>query len=129
MKVVITFGTFDLFHYGHLRILERARSLGDKLIVGISTDEFNVEKKNRKPIYSFEERKAIIQGLKCVDHVFPEESMELKTHYIKKYSADVLVMGDDWKDKFDGYAKEVVYLERTPDISTTHYIKMLSHYK
>jgi glycerol-3-phosphate cytidylyltransferase len=129
MKIVITFGTFDLFHHGHLRILERAKQLGDILVVGVSTDEFTTKKKNRKPIFTFEERRNIIAGLKCVDFVFPEESLELKDTYVKKYKADVLVMGDDWKGKFDGYAEEVVYLERTPEISTTGYINMFTHNK
>ncbi len=129
MKIIITFGTFDIFHYGHLRILQRAKALGDILVVGLSTDEFNVKKKDRKPVFSFEERKAILEGLKCVDYVFPEESLELKHEYVKKYKADVLVMGDDWKGKFDGYTEEVVYFERTPEISTTHYINMLANIK
>lgn len=119
---VITFGTFDLFHYGHVKILQRAKEYGDRLIVGISTDEFNFSKKNRYPIFSFEERSSIVKELKCVDEVFPEESMELKEHYVKKYDADVLIMGDDWSGKFDDLCKEAVYLQRTPGISTTFYI-------
>ena len=120
-KRVITFGTYDLFHVGHLRILERSRELGDVLIVGISTDELNFSKKQKKPVYSFAERSAIVGALKVVDEVFPEESLELKAHYIQKYKADILVMGDDWAGKFDDMKAfcEVVYLPRTPDISTT----------
>jgi len=129
MKIVITFGTFDMFHYGHLKILERAKELGDILIVGLSSDELNIKKKNRKPVFSFNERKSILEGLKCVDYVFKEESLELKHEYVRTYKADILVMGDDWKDKFNEYAEEVVYLERTPEISTTYYIKMLSNNK
>lgn len=125
VKTVITFGTFDLFHYGHVKILQRAREYGDRLVVGISTDEFNFSKKNRYPIFSFKERSSIVRELKCVDEVFPEESMELKEHYVKKYGADVLIMGDDWAGKFDGLCKEVVYLERTPEISTTFYINKI----
>ncbi|ELE3522470.1 adenylyltransferase/cytidyltransferase family protein, partial [Campylobacter jejuni] len=101
MKNVITFGTFDLFHYGHLRILERAASLGDKLIVGVSSDSLNFAKKHRYPIYSEQERLNIISSLKCVSCVFLEEALELKRDYLLKYQANILVMGDDWKGKFD----------------------------
>ncbi|EPP1572617.1 adenylyltransferase/cytidyltransferase family protein [Campylobacter lari] len=127
MITVITFGTFDLFHYGHLRILERASGLGDKLIVGVSSDMLNFAKKGRKPICNEHERMKIISALKCVNEVFLEESLELKEEYIKKYQADILVMGDDWKGKFDSFNKicDVVYLERTPSISTTEIIEMI----
>ncbi|EAL4711245.1 glycerol-3-phosphate cytidylyltransferase [Campylobacter lari] len=127
MITVITFGTFDLFHYGHLRILERASSLGDKLIVGVSSDILNFEKKGRKPVYNEYERMKIVSALKCVNEVFLEESLELKEEYIKKCQADILVMGDDWKGKFDCFNKicDVVYLERTPSISTTEIIEMI----
>jgi glycerol-3-phosphate cytidylyltransferase len=126
MKIIITFGTFDLFHYGHVQILQRARELGDRLVVGVSTDEFNMKKKGKTPVFSFEHRKAIVESLKCVDEVFPEESMEKKREYIEKYKADVLVMGDDWVGAFDGLAPTVVYLERTPTISTTYYKNNIS---
>jgi len=121
MKRIITFGTFDLFHIGHVRILERARALGDYLIVGVSTDQLNYSKKQKFPVFPESDRMAIIHALKVVDLVFPEESLELKGEYIQKYRADVLVMGDDWAGKFDHYKDlcEVVYFPRTPEISTT----------
>ncbi|ASD68448.1 adenylyltransferase/cytidyltransferase family protein [Pseudoalteromonas piscicida] len=127
MKKVITFGTFDVFHVGHVNILERAKSLGDYLIVGISSDELNLSKKGRNPIYSIADRLKIISSLRFVDEVFVEESLELKAQYIKDFDADVLVMGDDWKDKFDVYNDicDVVYLERTPSISTTEIIEVV----
>jgi glycerol-3-phosphate cytidylyltransferase len=127
MKRVITFGTFDLFHIGHLRILERAKSLGHHLIVGISTDQLNFDKKQKKPIYSQEDRTEIIKSLKLVDEVFFEESLDLKGDYIKKYKADILVMGDDWKGRFDEFNTlcEVIYLPRTPSISTTEIIEII----
>ncbi|WP_237457583.1 adenylyltransferase/cytidyltransferase family protein [Pseudomaricurvus sp. HS19] len=126
-KIVITFGTFDVFHLGHLRILSRARSMGDCLWVGVSSDALNMAKKGRAPIYSEEERLEILAGLKCVDGVFLEESLELKADYIKRYEANILVMGDDWKGKFDHYSDlcEVVYLSRTPSISTTEVIERI----
>ncbi len=127
MKRVITFGTFDLFHIGHLRILERAKALGDYLIVGISTDALNYSKKQKNPVYSEKERMRIIEALKVVDEVFYEESLELKGEYIKKYNADVLVMGNDWEGRFDEFKSlcEVVYLDRTPSISTTEIIEII----
>ncbi|EAI0214490.1 glycerol-3-phosphate cytidylyltransferase [Campylobacter jejuni] len=127
MKNVITFGTFDLFHYGHLRILERAASLGDKLIVGVSSDSLNFAKKHRYPIYSEQERLNIISSLKCVSCVFLEEALELKRDYLLKYQANILVMGDDWKGKFDCFNDicDVIYFERTPSISTTEIIKRI----
>ncbi|KJY86652.1 glycerol-3-phosphate cytidylyltransferase [Pseudoalteromonas piscicida] len=127
MKKVITFGTFDVFHVGHVNILERAKALGDYLIVGISSDELNFSKKGRNPIYSIADRLKIIGSLRFVDEVFVEESLELKAQYIKDFDADILVMGDDWKDKFDIYKDicDVVYLERTPSISTTEIIEVV----
>ncbi|MBK1973344.1 adenylyltransferase/cytidyltransferase family protein [Campylobacter sp. TTU-622] len=127
MKNVITFGTFDLFHYGHLRILQRAASLGEKLIVGVSSDFLNFSKKHRYPIYSEKERLNIVSSLKCVSYVFLEESLELKRDYLLKYQANILVMGDDWKGKFDCFADicDVVYFERTPSISTTEIIERI----
>jgi len=131
MKTVITFGTFDIFHYGHVRLLERARECGDRLVVGLSTDEFNFKKKNHKPVFNYEYRKAILESLRCVDLVFPEESMNLKGDYIQMNKADILVMGDDWKGEFDTISPvPVKYLERTPTLSTTDYIKnIISSYK
>ncbi|EDO8350767.1 adenylyltransferase/cytidyltransferase family protein [Campylobacter jejuni] len=127
MKNVITFGTFDLFHYGHLRILERAASVGDKLIVGVSSDSLNFAKKHRYPIYSEQERLNIISSLKCVSCVFLEEALELKRDYLLKYQANILVMGDDWKGKFDCFNDicDVIYFERTPSISTTEIIERI----
>ncbi len=126
MKRVITFGTFDVFHVGHVNIIERARSLGDYLIVGISSDKLNISKKGRAPIYSEQDRIKIIGSLKFVDETFLEESLELKEEYLKKYNADILVMGDDWKGKFDHFNSicEVKYLERTPSVSTTELIEI-----
>ena len=106
------------------RLLERARECGERLIVGLSTDEFNFKKKNRKPVFNYEYRKAILESLRCVDFVFPEESMELKCDYIQMNKADILVMGDDWKGEFDTVSPvPVKYLERTLTLSTTDYIK------
>lgn len=127
MKRVLTFGTFDLFHIGHLRILERARELGDYLLVGVSSDALNFEKKQTYPIYSEASRIRIIEALTVVDEVFVEESLELKGQYIQEHRADVLVMGDDWEGKFDEYKRlcEVVYLERTPSVSTTAIVEVI----
>lgn len=127
MKRVITFGTFDLFHIGHLNILERAKNQGDYLIVGVSSDQLNFNKKQKYPICSEENRLRIISALRFVDEVFVEDSLELKGEYIEKYEADVLVMGDDWVGKFDEYKRvcEVVYLDRTPSISTTKLIEII----
>jgi glycerol-3-phosphate cytidylyltransferase len=118
---VITFGTYDLFHVGHLRIIQRARALGDHLIVGVSTDALNISKKAFSPVFPEAERMAIVAGLKYVDEVFPEESLDLKAEYIRRYRADVLVMGDDWAGRFDAFRDlcEVVYLPRTDGVSTT----------
>ncbi len=129
VRTVITFGTFDVFHVGHLRIIERARSHGDRLVVGVSADELNLRKKNRAPVFSEAERLAIVGALKPVDEVFLEESLELKREYIEKYGADVLVMGDDWAGRFDELEDvcEVVYLPRTPAISTTALIEKIAN--
>ncbi|WP_273838839.1 adenylyltransferase/cytidyltransferase family protein [Providencia rettgeri] len=123
---VITFGTFDVFHIGHIKILERAKSMGTHLTVGVSSDALNFSKKNRYPIYNQQDRSYIISSLACVDDVFIEESLELKAEYIKKYNADILVMGDDWEGRFDIYKDlcEVIYLPRTPSISTTEIIEI-----
>jgi glycerol-3-phosphate cytidylyltransferase len=121
---IITFGTFDLFHIGHLNILNKCKEYGDVLIVGVSSDNLNFQKKKQFPIINEKSRITIIQNIKCVDIVFTEEKLELKREYIKQFNADILIMGDDWKDKFD-YLKDickVIYLPRTPNISTT-YIK------
>ena len=120
MKRVITYGTFDILHYGHLLLLERARSLGDILMVGVSTDEFN-ELKNKKSLIKYEHRKLLVNALRCVDLTFPEETWDQKPNDIKNYKADIFVIGNDWKGKFDYLEKycEVVYLERTPNISSS----------
>ncbi len=128
MKRVITFGTFDLFHFGHLRIIERARALGDELIVGVSSDALSLAKKGRPPICSEKHRMRIVGALKFVDRVFLERSLELKERYIRRYRADILVMGDDWKGRFDDLRSlcKVVYLPRTPAVSTTALIEKVS---
>ncbi len=120
MKKVITYGTFDLFHYGHLKILERAKSYGDYLIVAVSSDEFNAIK-GKRCTYSFEHRAAIVQAIKYVDEVIREDSWEQKLEDVNKHKIDVFVMGNDWKGKFDFLEEycEIVYLERTRNISTT----------
>lgn len=125
---VITFGTFDILHYGHIRILQRAKEMGTSLIVGVSSDALNEKKKGRKPVYSEFERMEIIRSLRCVDEVFLEESLEKKSEYILNNSADILVMGNDWEGKFDEFQAicKVHYLERTPSISTTSIIEVLS---
>ncbi len=124
---IITFGTFDVFHVGHLRLLERAKSFGDYLVVGVSTDKLNVDKKGRAPVYPQEERYEIVNALQCVNEVFFEESLELKGNYIKERRAAILVMGDDWQGKFDQFDAlcKVVYLPRTPSISTTEVIEKI----
>ncbi|ENM5901526.1 adenylyltransferase/cytidyltransferase family protein [Vibrio mimicus] len=127
MRRVITFGTFDVFHVGHINILKRAKDLGDHLTVGVSSDQLNFSKKSRYPIYSQQDRIEIISSLKFVDDVFVEESLELKLDYIKKFHADILVMGDDWTGRFDWVKTDcdVVYLPRTPSISTTEIIEIV----
>lgn len=127
MKKVITFGTFDVFHVGHVNILKRAAALGDYLIVGVSSDALNVKKKQRSPVYCQQDRVAIISSLKFVDEVFIEESLEKKQQYIEQKGAKVLVMGDDWLGRFDWVRPvcEVVYLPRTPSISTTEIIEIV----
>lgn len=124
VETVITFGTYDLLHIGHLRLLNRASRYGVRLVVGVSSDELNFAKKGKYPVYCQEDRMEIISGLRCVDQVFLEESLELKKAYIREYNANVLIMGDDWAGRFDCFSSEckVVYLERTPDISTSEVI-------
>ena len=128
MKRVITYGTFDLLHYGHINLLERAKALGDYLIVAISTDEFNSKEKNKKTYFTFEQRKKLLEALRCVDLVIPEENWEQKKSDVHLYQVDTFVIGDDWKGKFDfleDEGVEVVYLPRTPEISTTQIKKDL----
>ena len=126
-KRVITFGTFDVFHIGHINILERARKQGGFLVVGVSSDRLNFSKKQRYPVYPQAQRVKILESLKFVDEVFIEESLDLKAEYIKQYGAEVLVMGDDWMGRFDDMKKhcEVVYLPRTPSISTSEIIEVV----
>lgn len=128
MKRVITYGTFDLLHYGHINLLKRAKELGDYLIVALSTDEFNWNEKQKKCYFSYEKRKMLLEAVRYVDLVIPEENWEQKKSDVHKYEVDVFVIGDDWKGKFDfleDEGAEVVYLERTPEISTTQIKKTL----
>ena len=128
-KIVLTYGTFDMFHIGHLNLLNRLKSLGDKLIVAVSTDEFN-SIKGKKTLIPFEQRALIVQNIKCVDIVIAEENWEQKIDDIKKYNVDIFAMGDDWKGKFDFLKNhcEVIYLPRTQNISTTELKKELNKY-
>ncbi len=120
MKRIITYGTFDVLHYGHINLLKRARALGDYLIVGLSSDEFN-KLKNKKSYYTYEQRKTILEACRYVDLVIPEDNWEQKASDVQKYQADVFVMGDDWTGKFDFLKEycEVTYLPRTPEVSST----------
>jgi len=128
-KTVITYGTFDMFHIGHLRLLQRLAAMGDKLIVAVSTEEFN-NAKGKKTLIPFEQRAEIISNIKCVDMVIPEGSWVQKTEDIKKYNVDVFAIGDDWQGKFDELESmcEVVYLKRTDNVSTTALKKSLSNF-
>ena len=121
MKRVITYGTYDLLHYGHINLLKRAKELGDYLIVALSTDEFNWNSKQKKCYFSYEKRRQLLEAIRYVDLVIPEENWEQKTEDVKLYQVDTFVMGDDWAGKFDFLMSqcEVVYLPRTPEISTT----------
>ena len=122
MKRIITYGTYDLLHYGHIKLLQRAKALGDYLIVGLSTDEFNWNEKHKKCYFTYEERKEMLEALRCVDLVIPEENWEQKKEDMNLYHIDTFVIGDDWKGKFDflkDEGVEVIYLPRTPEISTT----------
>ena len=120
MKTVITYGTFDILHRGHINLLKRARALGDRLIVGLSSDEFNAGK-HKTSLLNYENRKYVLESVRYVDLVFPESSWEQKIEDIKQHRASIFVMGDDWKWKFDALKEycSVIYLPRTEDISTT----------
>jgi len=121
MKRVITYGTYDLLHYGHINLLRRAKQLGDYLIVCLSTDEFNTKEKNKKTYFGYSERKQLLEAIRYVDLVVPEESWGQKRNDIEKYEIDTFVMGNDWEGKFD-FLKDkcnVIYLPRTEEISTT----------
>ena len=121
MKRVITYGTFDLLHYGHINLLRRAKEKGDYLIVALSTDEFNWNEKRKKCYFTYEKRKALLEAIRYVDLVIPEDNWDQKRSDVELYKVDTFVMGDDWKGKFDFLSDlcEVVYLPRTPEISTT----------
>lgn len=120
MRKVITYGTFDTLHFGHILLLERAKSLGDYLIVGLSTDDFNAEKGKRSH-FSYDQRKAFLETIRYVDEVIPEQSWDQKTQDVAYHQVDVFTMGDDWAGEFDYLVAhcEVKYLSRTPDISST----------
>lgn len=122
MNRVITYGTFDLLHYGHINLLRRAKQYGDYLIVALSTDDFNWNQKRKKCYFSFDKRKALLEAIRYVDLVIPEESWDQKVTDVREYHIDTFVMGDDWKGEFDFLQDEgvdVVYLPRTPEVSTT----------
>lgn len=130
MTTVMTFGTFDVLHIGHVRILERAAKLGQRLLVGVSSDALNISKKGRPPVYPESERLEIVKSLRCVDQVFLEESLERKREYLLRYAADILVMGDDWRGRFDEFSDicQVHYLPRTTGVSTTQIIAEIRKY-
>ena len=123
MKRVITYGTFEMLHYGHINLLRRAKEQGDYLIVALSTDEFNWQEKHKKTYFEFEKRKQLLEAIRYVDLVIPEESWEQKVADMSLYQVDTFVMGDDWQGEFDYLAEktgvDVIYLPRTPEVSTT----------
>ena len=121
MRKIITYGTFDLLHYGHINLLRRAKELGDYLIVALSTDEFNWNQKQKICYFTYEQRKQLLEAIRYVDLVIPEENWEQKVSDVKEFRVDTFVMGNDWEGKFDFLKDhcEVVYLPRTPEISTT----------
>lgn len=130
MRTVITYGTFDLLHYGHINLLRRAKELGDYLVVGLSTDEFNTNQKKKNTYFTYEQRKLLLESVRYVDMVIPEEKWEQKKSDAHKYNVDVFVIGDDWQGKFDflkDEGVEVVYLPRTPEVSTTQIKQDLLH--
>lgn len=129
MKIVITYGTFDLFHIGHLNLLQKIKSLGDYLIVAVSTDEFNTIK-GKKTIIPYEQRAAVIANIKCVDLVISENNWEQKIEDIKKYNVDIFAIGNDWEGKFDFLKEycEVKYINRTEGISSTQLKKTLKSF-
>ena len=130
MVKVITYGTFDMLHYGHINLLKRAKEQGDYLIVALSTDEFNWNCKQKKCYFSYEKRKMLLEAIRYVDLVIPEENWEQKKTDVHEYHVDTFVIGDDWTGKFDFLKEEgveVVYLPRTPEISTTQIKQDLNH--
>ena len=126
-KTIITYGTFDMFHIGHLNLLKRLAEMADKVIVAVSTDEFN-EEKGKKVLIPYEQRAAIVQAIDCVDLVIPEHSWEQKISDVKKYEVDIFAIGNDWEGEFDFLKEycEVIYLDRTQNISTTKLKKSLN---
>src|SRR5690554_1122461 len=128
-KTIITYGTFDMFHIGHLKLLRRLSEMGDKVIVAVSTDEFN-ELKGKKTLIPYDQRAAIVEAIDCVDLVIPEESWEQKLSDVKTYDVDVFAIGEDWKGKFDFLEDlcEVIYLPRTRNISTTELKRSLKRF-
>ncbi len=120
MKKIITYGTYDLLHLGHINLLKRAKSLGDYLIVGLSTDNFN-SIKHKEAFLSYEQRKVVLEAIQYVDEVIPENNWEQKKNDITNHNVDIFVMGSDWKGKFDNLKEycDVIYLDRTKNISTT----------
>jgi len=128
VTTVITFGTFDVLHVGHVRVLNRAAALGDRLVVGVSSDALNFAKKGRNPVFDQDERIEIVASLQVVDAVFVEESLERKREYVLEHRAAILAMGDDWAGKFDFLDDvcRVVYLPRTPSVSTTAIIEQMA---
>ena len=127
MKRILTYGTFDTLHFGHIHLLQRARALGDYLIVALSTDNFNVQK-NKKAMHCWEERKFFLESLRCVDLVIAEKTWEQKSDDIEQYHVDVFTIGSDWAGKFDFLSTycEVVYLPRTPNVSSTQIRKIIN---
>ncbi len=128
-KTIITYGTFDMFHIGHLKLLQRLKEFGDELIVAVSTDEFN-ELKGKKTLIPYEQRAEIVSNIKCVNKVIPENSWDQKIEDVEQYNIDIFAIGDDWEGKFDFLEKycEVVYLARTKNVSTTKLKKSLSNF-
>jgi glycerol-3-phosphate cytidylyltransferase len=128
-RVIITYGTFDMFHIGHLRLLQRLKEMADELIVAVSTDEFN-QTKGKKVMIPYEQRAEIVANIKCVDRVIPEENWEQKISDIEKYNIDIFAIGNDWEGEFDFLKEycEVVYLDRTKNISTTQLKKSLTNF-
>lgn len=120
MKTIITYGTFDILHIGHINLLRRARALGDRLVVGLSSDEFN-QGKHKSSLLNYENRRVVLESIRWVDEVFPEHDWEQKIADVQRYQADIFVMGDDWAGRFDFLSAhcQVMYLPRTPEVSTT----------
>jgi glycerol-3-phosphate cytidylyltransferase len=129
VKTVITYGTFDMFHIGHLNLLKRLSERGDRLIVGVSTDEFNLLK-GKKTLIPYDQRAKIVEAIDCVDLVIPENDWEQKVRDVKEYNVDTFAIGEDWKGEFDFLQEycEVLYLERTKDISTTDLKRSLKRF-